>query len=84
MAETREKIKEGIDDAATRVKHATEIAGEKGRGVLGEMKERMSDARDQGQEAIREGVSWSKTAVEQARDKASDVTNAAQTSSNTR
>ena len=77
MADTSDRIKDGIDDAATKVKQATDTAGEKGRVILGEVKDRMSDARDQGRAAIREGASCSKKAVDQATDKVGDLTNVA-------
>jgi ElaB/YqjD/DUF883 family membrane-anchored ribosome-binding protein len=77
MSDAKGKIKEGNDDAAAKVEHATEQAGDKSKGVADEKKSETDDATARAKVAIQEGVELAKKAADAVTEKTSDLTTGA-------
>jgi ElaB/YqjD/DUF883 family membrane-anchored ribosome-binding protein len=74
MSDSKDRIKEGIDDATVKAKQATERVVEKAKDVADETMLETADAMGRAKDAIHEGVHWATNVAEVVTDKASEAT----------
>jgi ElaB/YqjD/DUF883 family membrane-anchored ribosome-binding protein len=72
MSETKDKIKEGIDEAATKAKNAAERVGETTGSIAAKAHDAASHAKEVGATAIHEGERLAKNAADAVMDRYAD------------
>ncbi len=77
MPDTTDKIKEGIDESATKPKHVADKVGQTTKVVAGEMDHSRSKAEDQRKDASRQQMKPADSEVDAAEDKGSALANGA-------